>query len=321
MLKSVMEKRFTKPKNWQWGSFSRDEGQSDKTKHHIRYGFCKAANPKSIAIIAPGRSEPAELYFETIHDLLNRNFSVAVIDWQGQGGSYRLNDDNSRHHSTGFESDAQDFEQFLDHINDTFAPMPKCLIAHSMGGHFGLKFMKDNPAYFDCAVMIAPMFGIHLPLFIGPLATIISETMPSQSHMPGMQAWTPEFHEEKVKHLITSDPARGDLLPQYYAQNPILECGGVTCGWFSHASRSNRDLASTDFSNLETPILLAVAGDEQVVDNNAIYAMAKKIPDVELHEFEHSQHGIHLETDVIRNALWQEIDRFTQKHLHLKPKA
>jgi alpha-beta hydrolase superfamily lysophospholipase len=49
--------------------------------------------------------------------------------------------------------------------------------------------------------------------------------------------------------------------------------------------------------------------------------IATKIENGELCTIGLSQHGIHLEIDMIRNQLWEKIDRFTQKHLHFKPNA
>jgi lysophospholipase len=221
----------------------------------------------------------------------------------------------------GFEHDVADFGNFLNLINKTMGQSPKCLIAHSMGGHFSLKFIENNPNYFDCAIMIAPMFGVNLPPFLKPVANLIASASQSTNHMPGMQSWTPEFHEEKVRDVITSDPMRGNLIPFYYSKNEELECGGVTCRWYTEALKSNRELIDSDLSEINTPILFVLAEREQVVDNEAVKKIATKIENGELCTIGLSQHGIHLEIDMIRNQLWEKIDRFTQKHLHFKPNA
>ena len=37
-----------------------------------------------------GRTEYVEKYFETIGDILERGFAVAILDWRGQGGSGKV---------------------------------------------------------------------------------------------------------------------------------------------------------------------------------------------------------------------------------------
>src|SRR6185369_14533595 len=43
------------------------------------------ANRKGTVCVFTGRSEQIEKYFETVRDLRDRGFAVAMIDWRGQG--------------------------------------------------------------------------------------------------------------------------------------------------------------------------------------------------------------------------------------------
>jgi lysophospholipase len=47
------------------------------------------AGRKGTVCVFTGRSEQIEKYFETVRDLRERGFAVAMIDWRGQGHSSR----------------------------------------------------------------------------------------------------------------------------------------------------------------------------------------------------------------------------------------
>ena len=261
--------------------------------------------------------------FETIRDLLARNFSIAIMDWQGQGGSYRFNDDNTRQHSMGFEHDIEDFEQFLTILDERKIGQTdkKVIIGHSMGGHLALRYILDNPDTVAGAILIAPMLDINIPPQFKYIASGLISTMlflgQGNKHVPEMGPWTPEAYE-KIKPLISSDEKRRSLLGQYYENDPQLQCGGVTWNWLEEAMRSNSYINKTaDTTSADIPILFALAENEQVVVNEAAVRIANKLPNAVLEVIKDSQHSIHMERPPIRKALWNAIDCFTQKHLHL----
>lgn len=317
----TLENRFTAPQDWQWGTFN-NPLRADMG-HHIRYGFCKAANPKSLAVIAPGRTETSEQYFEFIRDLLARNFSVIIMDWQGQGGSYRYNGDNSRQTSMGFDYDLDDFDAFYQMIDtvDDFAALPKCLIAHSMGGHLTMRYLVTHPNHFKCAVMVAPMIGIKMSSLVEPIAHSITSIAglfgQSNQYAPGFQSWSPTVHDT-FKSLISSDETRREVQKYWYDNNASLQCGGVTYGWLHEALKSIQNLKGSPLlSDINIPILFTIAEDDAVVSNNATIELAKRIPNAVLENIPESQHGIIMERDEIRNTFLRTFDGFTQKHLHL----
>src|SRR5215469_12858990 len=51
--------------------------------------FPAAANASRVCVLLNGQTEFIEKYFEVIDDLRVRGFSVATMDWRGQGGSIR----------------------------------------------------------------------------------------------------------------------------------------------------------------------------------------------------------------------------------------
>ena len=80
-----------------------------KTPDGAELRFARWAPPagrKGTVCVFPGRSEPIEKYFETVRDLRERGFAVAMIDWRGQGHSSRRLRDPRK----GYVRDFADYE-------------------------------------------------------------------------------------------------------------------------------------------------------------------------------------------------------------------
>ena len=63
-----------------------------KTPDGAELRFARWAPPagrKGTVCVFTGRSEQIEKYFETVRDLRDRGFAVAMVDWRGQGHSSR----------------------------------------------------------------------------------------------------------------------------------------------------------------------------------------------------------------------------------------
>ena len=93
----------------------------------LRYALFGVRCLMGTVVVLPGRNECIEKYFETITDLSERGFCVAMFDWRGQGGSDRLIRDPRRGHVDSFGSYVQDLEQFFDEIIDVLKrPVDRC---------------------------------------------------------------------------------------------------------------------------------------------------------------------------------------------------
>jgi lysophospholipase len=307
---------LTPPDNWQWGEFQNHDNQK------IRYGFNTPDAAKALIVIAPGRTEVIEEYFEIIRDLNAKGFACSVLDWQGQGGSYRYNDDNSRHHSMGFDRDVGDFKLFLDEISHI--DLPKILMAHSMGGNITLRYLIDYHDTFTCAYFIAPMLGLQPKRTMTLLSSAIIKTASKigwlNRYALGQRRWN-EIYANIAKYKVSSDKVRREKQPHLFRTQPELQCGGVTWGWLKEALDSIKFLHQRDnVSAIQTPCFFGMAGRDAVVDNDGTMKTASYIKHAETHIFKRSEHQIHAETDNIRNALLQSFHDFVEKHLSSKAK-
>ena len=89
---------------------------------------------RGTVVIAPGRGEFIEKYFEVVAELRRRGFAVAVMDWRGQGGSDRLLDHPRKGHVEDFAEYDRDLRQFMKEIVLPDCPPPYTALGHSMGG-------------------------------------------------------------------------------------------------------------------------------------------------------------------------------------------
>lgn len=326
-----LEERFTPPAGWQWGEFERAQGR------RIRYGFCLPENARSKAVLTylPGMGEPAEKIFETARYFLERNLAVYVMDWYGQGGSGRYLDNPHKRHAAAFDNDLLDLDHFLRRHVDTHketgaassnmedilenilegrleeSTLPLIMLAHSMGGNLGLRYLHDHPDVYDCAIFSAPMLGVFATrLLQPPFDLIVSgwlESMAGEHYVPGEHDW--DFkRRERTKHVLTSDPVRGSVQNQWFAANPRLQIGNVTYGWVHEALKSC-DIALEQLPEVKAPCLISVSGKDMLVDNRPIRQAAQKIPKAGLLEIPKARHEILMEADLLR-------DEFLDKALH-----
>src|SRR5690349_24243084 len=90
-----------------------------KTADGVQLRFARWAPPpgrKGTVCVFPGRSEFIEKYFETVHDLRERGFAVAVLDWRGQGLSDRPLADRHKGHVRRFSNYDTDLTTFMQEI-------------------------------------------------------------------------------------------------------------------------------------------------------------------------------------------------------------
>ena len=306
---------LTPPDNWRWDYFESRNGD------RLRYGFTIPKNPKALIVLAEGRTETAEEYFEIIRRFYSQGYAVAIMDWQGQGLSYRYNNDNSRHHSEAFEVDIDDFSEFLNILdtNTDLASLPKILIAHSMGGNITLRYMADHPDTFRCALMIAPMLGLKpkwmVRLLALPLLALATRFRFLDKYAIGQMKWN-EMVANKAKYFVSSDPVRREIQPHLFKTRPELQCGGVTYGWVKEALKSITLLQSPNIAKrITTPTLFAIAGKDRVIDNDKAYTLMTFMPHAATVYIKNAMHQIHQETDLIQTPLWEAFETFLQKHL------
>ena len=316
MSERTVASLLTPPDQWQWGEIFNTDNQK------IRYGWNTPANARGLIIIAEGRTEVIEEYFETIRDFNDKGFACAIMDWQGQGLSYRYYGDNSRQHSEGFDRDMADFALFLSILrtHSDIAALPRILFAHSMGANITLRYMAeyaDHP--FVCATLSAPMLGLNPKRIIkytaSPILRLAKTLKWLKRYAFGQVRWNETF-ANITKYKVSSDPIRREVQAHLFKTKPDLQCGGVTFGWLDAALSSIAKLHRADYcKRITLPVFMAAAGKDIVVDNDGSCKTASLLPDCKFKCFPKAEHQIHRERDDIRDAFFDDFHTFTDKYL------
>ncbi len=296
----TIEQRFLPPKNWRVDSF-----HSQHREIFYRTAFIDA--PKDIVYILPGLSEFGEKYIETTRDLNAKGFDVVVIDWAYQGLSHRYSSNRHKRSSDGITLDVMDLHTLI--TSQINAPLPHLMLAHSMGGNIGLRYLEKYPARFKAASFSAPMLGIAGICTFTKLTRLLLKLLTpfKNSYVPGGHDWSALDRHDILNNVFSHDKLRCEVHNAWMAANPDLQVGNATYRWLDHSLRSISFLAKQKtLRSIHTPLVLGLAEKDTVVDNKAIIHAAAFLPNAHLEFLNGSGHEILMEGDEIRDRFMDE---------------
>jgi len=262
--------------------------------------------------VCPGYTEFIEKYLEVVGELRDRGFGVVVHDWRGQGLSSRLVADRHKGHVESFDLPVADLRAVW--AATGLGERVGTVLAHSMGGHIALRAMAAEPGLVDRAVLTAPMMGVigaGMPETLArAVLTAAGALGLSRRYVIGGAGYD-VARKPFEGNRLTRDPERFARMHRLIAANPDLAVGDPTMGWVREAFRS---IALTRrpgwLEAIETPILIAIAGDDRIVNNAAIEETVRRLPHAEAIRFEGARHEILGELEGVRTAFWGAFDRF-----------
>ena len=304
--------RFLDPPGFVWGEFPTADGAV------LRWGHLVAERPRAECILVGGFGDFIEKQFETIRDLAARGLTVWCFDWRGQGGSTRPKHWPHRPRARRFDRDATELAEFT--RAKLRSGLPRVLIAHSMGGAIALLCLHRNPDLFAAAILSAPMLGLlngrTPPMLLRALTGPARLTPLAFCQLPGTYRFHPDRPPTPERSRVSSDAERCGLRHAWVASNPALRLDQPTYGWLDPALSLIGRIGKPRFlAGIETPVLIGSAGIEHVVAPAAHRRAARHLPDCTLFELPHSKHEPFLETDAIRDAWLDRIDRFLDERL------
>ncbi len=287
-----------------------------KTPDGAELRFARWAPPagrKGTVCVFTGRSEQIEKYFETVRDLRDRGFAVAMIDWRGQGHSSRRLRDPRKGYVRDFSDFEIDVETFVQQVVLPDCPPPYFALAHSMGGAVMLRIAHAGKRWFDRMVLSAPM--IDLPGRSTSLAaTVLLRTLrltgQGGRYVPGgSDALTGS--ESFVNNPFTSDPVRFARNAAILEEDPTLGIGSPTVAWADTAIRTMRGFRAADYPlQIRQPILMLAASSDTIVSTAAIEEFAYHLRAGSHLVIAGSRHEILQEQDRYRAQFWAAFDAF-----------
>jgi lysophospholipase len=272
-------------------------------------------------VLLNGRGDFIEKYAELIGDLLRKGFAVAAMDWRGQGLSGEMSPPPRRTHIEDFSLWVEDAQLWCETIVKPVCPAPYKLLAHSMGGHLGLRLMHDTPGLIDRAVLLVPMLGIKTHPFSTKFARRVAKMLVqlgqgerfSFGQLPYNSAL---FNSVARMKRLTSDKLRFEQESAAIAINPALAIGGVSNDWVVAAFNSCDLLAGPGYAeSILVPTLMLTAEQDVLVENGAAEKFAQHMPNGRCELIVGGRHELFRERDAIRDIVLAKIFNFLQAPL------
>ncbi|MEQ1653118.1 MAG: alpha/beta hydrolase [Hyphomicrobium sp.] len=266
--------------------------------------------------IFTGRGEYIEKYFEVVADLRRRGYTVAIMDWRGQGGSERRLSNQRKGHVVGFTEYDRDLAIFMRELVTPSCPPPYVALGHSLGGNVLLRGAQAEDSPFSRMILTSPMIKIHEAALRNSqqLTRAYAETAGlmglAMAYVKGGSD-EPEEMQEFENNVLTSDFVRWSRNKAVLDQAPELALGSPTVGWLRSALRSCALLQRPDYPKyVAVPMLMFAAGADQVVSPRAIEDFAVDLKIGGLIAMPGSRHEILQESDAIRQRFWAAFDAY-----------
>lgn len=271
------------------------------------------ANRKGTVCVFTGRSEQIEKYFETVRDLRDRGFAVAMIDWRGQGHSSRRLRDPRKGYVRDFADFEIDVETFVQQVVLPDCPPPFFALAHSMGGTVLLRVAHAGKRWFDRMVLSAPMIDLPGRTTSFPARALL-KTMrllgQGGRYVPGGSDRITGL-DSFINNPLTSDPVRYARNAAILEEDPTLGLASPTIAWADTAFRAMRTFKRMDYpSEIRQPILMLAASNDTVVSTAAIEEFAYHLRAGSHLVIAGSKHEILQEQDRYRSQFWAAFDAF-----------
>jgi lysophospholipase len=275
--------------------------------------WASLAGRKGTVCVFTGRSEQIEKYFETVHDLRDRGFAVAIMDWRGQGHSSRRLRDSRKGYVRNFSDYEVDVETFVQQVVLPDCPPPHFALAHSMGATVLLRTAYAGKRWFDRMVLSAPMIdlpGRTTSLPVRMLVRTLRYLGQGGSYVPGGSDRLTGSNSF-LNNPLTSDPVRYARNAAILEEDPTLGIASPTVGWTDAAFRAIMKFRAYNYpSKIRQPILMLAASSDTVVSTPAIEEFAYHLRAGSHLVIAGAKHEILQEQDRYRSQFWAAFDAF-----------
>ena len=295
--------------------------------HSLRYAYFKTPlESKGTVVFVQGRGTFLEFYEIIIVPLLEHGLDVWMYDLSGQGGSSRLL--SSEHHDQetfqymqhidSFDDYVDDLNAFVEDIVIPNAPGKLLLGGYSTGGHVALRYLQIKSAThpFQIGFMISPLLALETPLSsaLPYLLWSASWFTNLENYIPGAGHVDPILTMPYEGNPYSTDEAGFSELKQLCILNRQLLMGGVSYGWVKAAADSLSILwAENAIESIKIPILIATAGNDEIVDVSYNMKFVNKLPQGHHLYIQEGRHELFREKEEIKKLLRTELDQFLMR--------
>lgn len=298
----------------------------------LRYAHWQTSAPvqRGCVLFLNGRTEFIEKSMETYAVLVQSGLDLWTLDWRGQGLSERALADPHKGHIEDYQIFLDDLSQFVQEITDLpGVDGQKLLLAHSMGGHLGLRFLHDHPDLIDQAVLLAPMIDITVNRFPLPqLNRTLKRLGFAERYALGTGGFkaifrnpddptdngTTKDYQDLIKTYegLSQDPGRRAMIEGMVRDNPALALGGPTSSWLDASFRSIEITMAKGYAEkIETPVLILGGARDKTVVNAQLEKMAARLPTSEFRLVEAGAHELLMENTDVRQEVFDAFGAWT----------
>ncbi|NJO38497.1 MAG: alpha/beta hydrolase, partial [Rhizobiales bacterium] len=285
-----------------------------------------------------GRTEFIEKTVDACAILGRSGLDVWTVDWRGQGLSTRPLADAHKGHVTDYQLYLDDLDRFVREVTDLTARRGRIImLAHSMGGHIGLRYLHDHPGLFDAAVFSAPMIDIAVnTAALRWLNAAIVGLGFGERYAPGTGRFrfvyaNPEDPSDNGEiedyrrridavRILTHDVGKFREIQRLLRANPSLTLGGPTAAWLNATFQSINLTWSPGYADaIETPVLMIGGGRDRVVVTARQEALARRLPNGRFQRIDQAAHELLVECDDVRSAFFQALADFAAVRIDQPP--
>ena len=255
--------RFYPPEGWAWGKLKVEEAP------RLRYGVAAPVRAvKAEVLILPDTGEPAEAWFETASDLIDRGYGVWVLDWAGQGGSARWGGAGDRLYALSLDPDVAAVRVMVDRVVRPRGGAPLVLVGDGLGAQLAMRALAAGLPNVQGAVLGTPALAARSTRLAPPFgdwgADLAGRIGFGRPFVAGEPSW----------RAPASIPHGRDGVSEMGMQaNPALRDGGASLAWTAAYNRSAAAARDPMVLGKVTLPVLMLADPKDGAARDACYAM------------------------------------------------
>lgn len=277
---------------------------------NIAYYYAIHPESKGTIVLVHGFCE----YFAKFHELsyyfYKEGFSFYFMELRGHGHSdHDIPENVCKVSTTSFFELRDDLKELLDRII-----LPKVgkenlyLYSHSMGGCISALFLEEYPDYFKKAVLSSPMMKIS---WNGLPMPVVKMLIWYKKRRREMDDYVPGAHDfngkEEFETSSCMSRARYDKIMAYRKAYKGNQTYGGTYRW-ADASLKGMKSAQKNAKKIKTPIFLATAGSDNMVDNSGQDEFISHCAAIAKHKvYPGAKHELYNATQEIREEYFQDL--------------
>lgn len=281
-----------------------------RDEKNISYYFAIHPESKGTIVMIHGFCEFFGKFEETAYYFYNEGFSFYFIELRGHGHSdHDVPGNPSKVSTASFFDMRDDIKEVLDRVI-----CPKVgkenlyLYSHSMGGCISALFLEEYPDYFKKAVLSSPMMkiswgGLPIPV-VKMMIWYKKRRREMEDYVPGCRDFDGKDEYETSSSMSR---ARYDKMMTDRKAYKGNQTNGGTYRWAA-ASLDGMKSLQKNAGKITTPVFLATAGKDNMVDNSGQDEFISHCPAISKHKvYEGAKHELYSATDEIRAEYFNDI--------------